>query len=81
VSAGVRRRKFDSNGRLSTKTIVIQSMARGPARRRTGGPNSPTKARGPQHKAGYVQQKKVVGSLGPDGRLKFLFATILANSW
>jgi len=34
-------------GRGGTLTVGGQSMAGGPARRRTGGPNSPRKARGP----------------------------------
>jgi hypothetical protein len=44
-----------------------QSMAGGPAQRRTGGPICQA-----GHKAGYAQQ--VVGSLEPNGRLKFLSA-------
>jgi hypothetical protein len=34
-------------GRRGTLKVGGQSMAGGPARRRTGGPNSPSKARGP----------------------------------
>jgi hypothetical protein len=52
------------------------ATAEGSAPKPTGGPNSPSKPRGPsawtQYKAGYAQQ--VVGSLEPDGRLKFLSA-------
>jgi hypothetical protein len=49
------------------------TTAEGSAPKPTGGPNSPSKPRGPeastQHEAGYAQQ--VVGGFEPDGRLKF----------
>jgi Plasmid replication region DNA-binding N-term len=54
-----------------------QSMAGGPAQRRTGGPIC--QASHAAAKLGrnirLVTPNKVVGSLGPDGRLKFLTAT------
>jgi len=54
-----------------------QSMAGGPAQRRTGGPICQAGHAAPKlgRNIRLVTRNKVVGSLEPDGRLKFLSAT------
>ena len=53
-----------------------QSMAGGPAQRRTGGPICQAGHAAPKlgRNIRLVTRNKVVGSLEPDGRLKFLSA-------
>ena len=54
-------------------------MAGGPAQRRTGGPICQARHAAPKlgRNIRLVTRNKVVGSLGPDGRLKFLSANLV----